>query len=134
MSLQSSSGSTLGSTTVGLSGSQTSWLQSQFSIRASNTPGDTNNRFVITLDGAAASGKTIHFAMLSLFPPTFKNRANGLRNDVASALAEMGPSFWRFPGGNNLEGGTVATRWQWNATVGSLESRPGTYIYEEFDP
>ncbi|KAF8880022.1 glycoside hydrolase superfamily [Infundibulicybe gibba] len=63
--------------------------------------------------------------MLSLFPPTFKNRANGMRVDIAEALAEMGPSFFRLPGGNNLEGQTVATRWQWNNTVGSLVNRPG---------
>lgn len=41
------------------------------------------------------------------------------------ALVEMGPSFFRFPGGNNLEGQTAATRWQWNTTVGSLLDRPG---------
>lgn len=84
-----------------------------------------NNRFVVTLDGAAASGQTINFGMFSLFPPTFNNHPNGLRQDIASALAEMGPSFWRFPGGNNLEGQTVATRWQWNATVGPVQNRPG---------
>jgi alpha-N-arabinofuranosidase len=128
VSLQTSSGSTLGSTTVSLSGAQTSWLNVNFSIRATSTPGNTSNRFVVTLDGAAASGNTVRFALLSLFPPTFNNRSNGLRNDIASALAEMGPSFWRFPGGNNLEGQTVATRWQWNATVGPLQNRPGTYI------
>ncbi|KAJ3517525.1 hypothetical protein NLJ89_g441 [Agrocybe chaxingu] len=63
--------------------------------------------------------------MLSLFPPTFKGRPNGMRVDLAEALQEMGPSFFRFPGGNNLEGQTVATRWQWNATVGPLLNRPG---------
>ena len=117
VSLQSSSGATLGSTTVSLSGAQTSWLQVNFSIRAGSTPGDLNNHFVITLDGGSAAGQRINFGLLSLFPPTFKNRQNGMRNDIASALAEMGPSFWRFPGGNNLEGGTVDQRWQWNATV-----------------
>ncbi|KAF7797072.1 hypothetical protein EIP86_008264 [Pleurotus ostreatoroseus] len=63
--------------------------------------------------------------MFSLFPPTFKNRPNGMRVDIAETLVEMGPKFFRFPGGNNLEGQTTATRWQWNATVGSLLDRPG---------
>ncbi|KAF5351206.1 hypothetical protein D9756_008459 [Leucocoprinus leucothites] len=125
VSLQSSSGSTLGSSTVTLSGAQTSWSQVNFSIRAGSNPGNTNNRFVVTLDGGSAGGQTINFGMFTLFPPTFKNRANGMRNDIASALAEMGPSIWRFPGGNNLEGQTVAQRWQWNATVGPLQNRPG---------
>lgn len=125
VSLQSSSGSTLGDTTVSLSGAQTSWAQVSFSIRANSTPGNLNNRFVITLDGGSAAGQTINFGLLSLFPPTFRNRQNGMRNDIASALAEVGPSFWRFPGGNNLEGGTVDQRWQWNATVGPLQNRAG---------
>jgi alpha-L-arabinofuranosidase len=37
----------------------------------------------------------------------------------------MKPSFLRFPGGNNLEGATVADRWQCNATIGLVEDRPG---------
>ncbi|KAF9440964.1 glycoside hydrolase family 51 protein, partial [Macrolepiota fuliginosa MF-IS2] len=125
VSLQSSSGSTLGSTTVSISGAQTSWAQVNFTVRPGSTPANLNNRFVVTLDGAAASGQTINFAMFSLFPPTFKNHQNGLRQDIASVLQELGPSFWRFPGGNNLEGQTVATRWQWNATIGPLQNRPG---------
>ncbi|KAJ3498650.1 hypothetical protein NLJ89_g10193 [Agrocybe chaxingu] len=42
--------------------------------------------------------------MLSLFPPTFRGRENGLRIDLAEALEEMGPAFFRFPGGNNRRG------------------------------
>lgn len=30
------------------------------------------------------------------------NRANGLRNDAASFLADTKPAFLRFPGGNNM--------------------------------
>lgn len=123
--LQSSSGSSLGSATVSISGAQTTWRQVNVSITATSTPSSISNMFAITLDGAAAAGQTINFAMLSLFPPTFKNRANGMRVDIATALSEMGPSFFRFPGGNNLEGQIVSQRWQWNATVGPLVNRPG---------
>jgi alpha-N-arabinofuranosidase len=83
VSLQTSGGQVLGSTNVALSGSQTSWKQVTFSITANTTPGSTSNRFVITLDGAAASGQSVNFAMFSLFPPTFNNRPNGLRKDIA---------------------------------------------------
>ena len=38
---------------------------------------------MVTLDGAQAAGETIHFAMLSLFPPTYKGRENGMRIDIA---------------------------------------------------
>ncbi|KAJ7464068.1 hypothetical protein FB451DRAFT_1492240 [Mycena latifolia] len=40
-------------------------------------------------------------------------------------LKAMNPAFFRFPGGNNLEGGITATRWQWRNTVGPLVNRPG---------
>ena len=115
--LQTTSGQALGSATASISGSQTSWKQVTVSITPSATPSSTSNLFTITFDGAAASGQNINFAMLSLFPPTFKNRVNGMRQDLAQALADIGPAFFRFPGGNNLEGQTVASRWQWNTTV-----------------
>ncbi|KAF8880023.1 glycoside hydrolase family 51 protein [Infundibulicybe gibba] len=123
--LQTTGGQVLASATAAVSGAQTTWAQVTVTLHPTTTPSSTSNRFTVTLDGAAASGQTINFAMLSLFPPTFKNRANGMRADVAGALAEMGPSFFRFPGGNNLEGQTVATRWQWNNTLGPLVNRPG---------
>ncbi|PPQ80595.1 hypothetical protein CVT25_001557 [Psilocybe cyanescens] len=125
IALQSTSGQIYGSTTVTLSGSQTSWKQVTVTFTPTSSPSSLNNLFSITLDGAAASGQSINFAMMSLFPPTFKNRPNGMRLDIANALANMGPGFFRLPGGNNLEGGSAATRWQWNATVGPLVSRPG---------
>ncbi|KAF9003408.1 arabinofuranosidase [Cyathus striatus] len=123
--LQTIGGQVLASTTTSISGGQTSWRQVTVTLNPTTTPSSTSNLFTITLDGASASGQSVNFAMLSLFPPTYKNRANGMRVDIATALAEMGPSFFRLPGGNNLEGQTVASRWQWNATVGPLLNRPG---------
>jgi hypothetical protein len=38
----------------------------------------------VTVDGASASGQTIFFSLFSLFPPTFKNRPNGMRMDIAT--------------------------------------------------
>ena len=86
----------------------------------STTAGNNNNLFTIQIDAAAAgaAGQTINFAMLSLFPPTFKGRVNGMRMDLAQALADTKPGVWRFPGGNNLEGQTWDTRWKWNETIG----------------
>ncbi|KAH8083330.1 glycoside hydrolase family 51 protein [Cristinia sonorae] len=121
--LQTSTGQMLASESVDISGSTTSWTQVQVKLKPTTSAKDTKNSFVVTVSGAG--GQTIDFAMFSLFPPTFKNRPNGMRIDIAETLIEMGPSFFRFPGGNNLEGQTVATRWQWNATVGSLLDRPG---------
>ncbi|KAF8962334.1 glycoside hydrolase family 51 protein [Flammula alnicola] len=123
--LQSTAGQVFASATSTISGAQTTWKQISVTLTPSITASSLSNVFAVTVDGAAASGQIINFAMFSLFPPTFKNRANGMRVDIAEALQEMGPSFFRLPGGNNLEGQTTATRWQWNATVGTLLSRPG---------
>ena len=41
------------------------------------------------LDGAEAAGETIHFAMISLFPPTYKGRENGMRIDIAEVSKIM---------------------------------------------
>lgn len=125
VSLQSIDGKTLGRATIKLSGSQTTWKQVFATFTPKTDAQNTNNTFAVAVDGEAAAGQTIHFALFSLFPPTFNDRPNGMRIDIAEALAEMGPKVWRFPGGNNLEGETPATRWQWNATTGPLQFRPG---------
>ncbi|KAF6757791.1 arabinofuranosidase, partial [Ephemerocybe angulata] len=123
--LQTTSGQVLASTTVAVTGSQTSWKQITVDLSPTTTASDTNNVFTIQVDAASTSGQTINFAMLSLFPPTFKNRPNGMRVDLAEALAQIKPGAFRFPGGNNLEGQTVERRWRWRNTVGPLVSRPG---------
>jgi alpha-N-arabinofuranosidase len=61
---------------------------------------------------------------VSLFPPTYKNRPNGLRPDIMQLLADMKPSFLRFPGGNYLEGPNYDNRFNWKQTIGPLEQRP----------
>jgi len=62
---------------------------------------------------------------VSLFPVnTFKNRENGLRQDLAQALADAHPGIFRFPGGCIVEGVDLATRYQWKNTVGPVENRP----------
>ncbi|KAG2358998.1 glycoside hydrolase family 51 protein [Suillus spraguei] len=132
--LQSSVGAIYANASVPISGSTTTWKQVIVYLTPSSSPVSTTNIFTVTVDGASAIGETINFAMFSLFPPTFKGRANGLRMDIAQAcfhlelkqhtLYDMNPSFFRFPGGNNL-GQSFSTRWQWNATVGNLLDRPG---------
>lgn len=119
-------GSTLASSSMNVRGaSSTKWTEFFVHLKPSKTASNTNNTFTVTVDGKEAAGETISFAMFSLFPPTFKGRANGMRMDVAQALADTKPAFWRFPGGNNLEGQTIGQRWIWNNTVGSLVDRPG---------
>ena len=40
-------------------------------------------------------------------------------------LSDMKPTFLRLPGGNFLEGDTIADRFPWKKTIGPLEQRPG---------
>ena len=80
-------------------------------------------RFVIAADKPG----TLYLDMVSLFPPTFKDRANGCRKDLAEMLAALHPKFVRFPGGCFVEGMSKETAYEWKRTVGPLEERPGHY-------
>jgi alpha-L-arabinofuranosidase len=80
-----------------------------------------DTRFVIS---AQAPG-SVWFSLVSLFPPTFKDRPNGNRADLMQLLGDMHPAFLRFPGGNYLEGNTIAERFNWKETIHDLEQRPG---------
>lgn len=64
--------------------------------------------------------------VISLFPPTFKNRENGLRPDLANMLFQMHPKFMRFPGGCFVEGqDSPDNAFRWERTIGPIEQRPG---------
>ena len=85
---------------------------------------------------ATESPGTLWFNQVSLFPPTYKDRPNGNRVDLMQKLVDMKPAFLRFPGGNYLEGETVATRFKWKETLGPIEQRPGhrgTWGYRSSD-
>lgn len=81
----------------------------------------TDARFVITTDRVGL----YYFNLVSLFPPTYKNRANGFRPDLIKMMADMKPKFLRFPGGNYLEGPLITDAFPWKTTLGALEQRPG---------
>jgi hypothetical protein len=38
-----------------------------------------------------AKGSSLQFNLISVFPPTYNNRPNGLRKDLMEALAELKP-------------------------------------------
>lgn len=62
--------------------------------------------------------------MVSLFPKnTFKGRENGMRADLAQALADLKPKFMRFPGGCVAHGDGLHNIYNWKETIGPLESR-----------
>ena len=83
---------------------------------------DPGARLVI----AADSPGTVWLDVVSLFPKaTWKNRPNGLRADLTQMLADLKPSFVRFPGGCFVEGDQLANAFRWKNTIGDLAERPG---------
>jgi len=62
--------------------------------------------------------------MVSLFPQqTFQQRPNGLRADLAQAIADLKPRFLRFPGGCLAHGDGLDNMYRWKDTVGPPHTR-----------
>ena len=98
------------------------WQQYKVTLTTSADVKPTaDTHFVISTTN---SGK-FWFNLVSLFPPTYHNTPNGNRPDIMELLADMKPSFLRFPGGNYLEGDYFTSRFDWKKTIGKLDQRPG---------
>ena len=103
----------------------TRWRKYSGTLKTGNIAPSQSNSLAIR---ASAPG-TIWLTMVSLFPPTYKNRANGNRVDLMEKMAAMQPKFLRFPGGNYLDPG----HYEWKKTIGPLEQRevgPGAWGYK----
>jgi alpha-N-arabinofuranosidase len=98
-----------------------SWRKYEAILTTGQAKPSAENRLVIS----AGSAGTVWFSMVSLFPPAWNNRPNGNRKDIMQILADMKPAFLRFPGGNYVEGRTIATRFDWKKTIGDISQRPG---------
>jgi alpha-N-arabinofuranosidase len=103
------------------------WKQYNFTLKTAFVPPaatgavNSDNQIVVSFDHPG----TVWLQLLSVFPPTYKDRVNGNRIDLMEKLAAMHPQFLRFPGGNYLEGDTIAERFDWKKTIGPLVDRPG---------
>ncbi|KAI9033997.1 glycoside hydrolase superfamily [Phycomyces nitens] len=125
VSIESNSGTILASASVtGLTGAYQKFTAT---LKPSVTTTTITNKFVVSMATSDAVGKSVWFDVFSLFGKTYKNRENGVRSDIGEILEAVQPSFFRFPGGNNIEGQSIAQRWQWNETVGPLEERKGRF-------
>ena len=70
-------------------------------------------------------GSYVDLEHVSLFPvDTWMGHENGLRKDLAQALADLKPGIFRFPGGCIVEGTDLETRYNWKNSVGPVENRP----------
>ncbi|MET3807479.1 alpha-L-arabinofuranosidase [Nakamurella sp. UYEF19] len=131
VSLTKSDGTVIVSKVVGAP--TTAWGQYGYTLStAANTGTSTDNFVTVSLENscsgrkcAAISGKDVWLSTVSLFPPTYKNRPNGLRTDIMTQFAAMHLGLLRVPGGNYLEGNTLDTRFNWEKTVGPISQRPG---------
>jgi alpha-L-arabinofuranosidase len=98
----------------------TEWKKYEFTFKTGKANVSTENHLRLTVGHA---GK-LWMSLVSLFPPTYKDRENGNRPDLMEKLAAMHPKFLRLPGGNYLEGDTIEERFDWKATLGPLVDRP----------
>jgi len=118
--------------TASASGITTAWKQHEFSLRTGAIQASSANHLVLSV----AHAGTLWLNLVSLFPPTYHNRANGNRIDLMEKLAAMHPAFLRFPGGNYLEGEHIAERFDWKKTIGPLVDRsthPSPWRYHSSD-
>jgi alpha-N-arabinofuranosidase len=110
-----------------------SWRKYDFGLHTGQgISASQRNHFALTF----ARPGTIELQLVSLFPPTYHERANGNRPDLMERMAALQPHFLRFPGGNYLEGDTVNERFDWKKTVGPLVDRPthrGPWNYQSSD-
>lgn len=120
LALQSADGQiTYARTTVKAVGG--AWKKYEATLRTGEQTPTMDTRFTLTTTAPGA----LWLQEVSLFPPTYKGTKNGNRPDLMQILAEMKPTFLRFPGGNYLEGDTIAERFDWKKTIGPTSERPG---------
>ncbi len=98
------------------------WSRYEVTLIPSKTLQKASLRILLMDEDPEAAADLEH---ISLFPAeTFNGDENGLRKDLAQALADLHPGILRFPGGCIVEGTTLDNRYQWKNTVGPVENRP----------
>lgn len=114
-----------GTATVNAHGGE--WTKLETVLNASEST--VNGRLAVTADSRA------DLDMVSLFPrETFMGRENGLRPDLARMIADLEPSFLRFPGGCIVNTGSFdrderERAYNWKDTVGPVEERPTNHNF-----
>ncbi|HUY93671.1 MAG TPA: alpha-L-arabinofuranosidase C-terminal domain-containing protein [Terracidiphilus sp.] len=107
--------------TAKVEGIGTEWKQFPFTLKTGAIEAGSRNHLEVTVGHTG----TLWLQQVSVFPPTYKNTPNGNRIDLMEKMAAMHPQFLRLPGGNYLEGNTIAQRFDWKKTIGPLVDRPG---------
>ena len=101
----------------------TSWRHFTCNLTTNGIPKvNGDNRFAIY----ASKVGDVYFDVVTVMPPTWRNRSNGLRPDLAEKLAALRLKYIQFPGGCTAESCNVAVSWNWKNSIGPLEQRPGS--------
>ena len=106
--------------TTAVTGIGDAWRPYTFQLTTAKITPSSRNHLALKFEHAG----TAWIDLVSLFPPTYHDRANGNRIDLMEKMAAMKPSFLRFPGGNYLEGDDIWDRYEWKTTIGPLVDRP----------
>ncbi|HEX5424942.1 MAG TPA: alpha-L-arabinofuranosidase C-terminal domain-containing protein, partial [Candidatus Acidoferrales bacterium] len=102
-----------------VSGLSSEWKEYKYTLKTGSVAASANNHLILTIPRPA----TVWLDLISLFPPTYHN--DGItRPDIMNLLAAMHPKFLRMPGGNYLEGNSIAQRFDWKKTIGPWVDRP----------
>ena len=124
-SLTSMDGQTVyGSITFSNIGSSWTSLRGQINVSSS----ERSARFQLTYHTTAETDR-IAFDVVVLMPTTGWNGLRFIRPDLGQLLADLKPSFVRFPGGCYLEGDRLANRYNWKRAIGPLEERTGHWNF-----
>ncbi|MGA2557663.1 MAG: alpha-L-arabinofuranosidase C-terminal domain-containing protein, partial [Verrucomicrobiota bacterium] len=97
------------------------WNRYEVTLKTGSVTPTDRAKFTLSLEQPG----TIWLGLVSLFPPTWNDRPNGLRKDLMQMLVDLKPKFLRFPGGNYLEGDNRESRFQWKKTLGPIAQRAG---------
>lgn len=124
--LESKDGQVLGRHEFGEVAASDRWqcLTAQITATAS----DPRAQFVLAFHGQGQ----LQVDWVSLFPPTYKNRPNGLRPELAGYLEALQPSFIRYPGGCYVQGLSWESAPDWRTMVCPPEERPGQWGYWQY--
>jgi alpha-L-arabinofuranosidase len=125
-SLESQDGKALASRDFGKVKPSKAWKKYTATLTATGT--DPKAKFALSFRGQGS----LQVDMVSLFPPTYKNRSNGLRPDLAKLLEDYKPSFIRYPGGCYVEGLSWESAPDWRKMVCPPEQRPGQWGYWKY--
>ena len=116
--LEAKDGELLGEASMAIVGRD--WQRHSATITSSRTEREARLVLLAKAKGGIALDE------ISLFPTkTFRSRGNGLRADVAQAIADLKPRFIRFPGGCVAHGDGLSNIYRWKDTIGPIEQRRG---------